>query len=46
MVAVGWVETVTGNLRLSPLVLSIFFMIAVFLWFGVNKFYRSQKNFG
>ena len=46
MVAVGWVETVTGNLRLSPLVLSIFFMIAVFLWHGVNKFYRSKKNFG
>jgi UMF1 family MFS transporter len=25
MVAVGWVETVTGDLRLSPLVLSVFF---------------------
>lgn len=44
MVAVGWVETVTGDLRLSPLVLSIFFLIAMFLWFGVNKFYYSNKN--
>lgn len=44
MVAVGWVETVTGDLRLSPLVLSIFFLIAMSLWFGVNKFYYSSKN--
>jgi UMF1 family MFS transporter len=44
MVAVGWVETVTGDLRLSPLVLSVFFLIAMFLWFGVNKFYYSNKN--
>ena len=44
MVAVGWVETVTGDLRLSPLVLSVFFLIAMFLWFGVNKFYFSNKN--
>ena len=44
MVAVGWVETVTGDLRLSPLVLSVFFLIAIFLWFGVNKFYFSNKN--
>lgn len=44
MVAVGWVETVTGDLRLSPIVLSVFFLIAMFLWFGVNKFYYSNKN--
>ena len=44
MVAVGWLETVTGDLRLSPLVLSVFFLIAMFLWFGVNKFYYSNKN--
>ncbi len=44
MVSVGWVETVTGDLRLSPLVLSVFFLIAMFLWFGINKFYYSNKN--
>jgi len=36
MVAVGWMETVTGDLRFSALLLSGFFLLAVASWFGVR----------
>ncbi|MGA1778044.1 MAG: MFS transporter, partial [Schleiferiaceae bacterium] len=36
MVAVGWLETVTGDLRFSALLLSVFFLLAVLSWFGVR----------
>ncbi|MDG1252081.1 MAG: MFS transporter [Schleiferiaceae bacterium] len=36
MVAVGWMETVTGDLRLSALLLSFFFLLAVISWMGVK----------
>ena len=32
MVAVGWLETLTGSLRLSAVMLSVFFALAVLLW--------------
>jgi MFS-type transporter involved in bile tolerance (Atg22 family) len=32
MVAVGWLETLTGDLRLAAVMLSGFFAIAVVLW--------------
>jgi UMF1 family MFS transporter len=36
MVAVGWMETMTGDLRLSALLLSAFFLCAVIAWMGVK----------
>jgi UMF1 family MFS transporter len=35
MVAVGWLETATGDLRLAAVMLSGFFAVAIVLWAGV-----------
>jgi UMF1 family MFS transporter len=32
MVAVGFLETLTGNLRLSAVMLSVFFALSLLLW--------------
>ncbi len=37
MVAVGWLETITGDLRFSALLLSVFFLLAVMAWFSVKS---------
>jgi MFS transporter, UMF1 family len=36
MVAIGWMETRTGDLRLSAALLSVFFLMAVVFWSGVK----------
>ncbi|MFZ9206225.1 MAG: MFS transporter [Schleiferiaceae bacterium] len=41
MVAVGWLETATGDLRLAAVMLSGFFAVAIVLWAGVP--WRSKQ---
>jgi UMF1 family MFS transporter len=40
MVAVGWLETTTGDLRLAAAMLSVFFLVAVVFW---NRVKMVQK---
>jgi hypothetical protein len=35
MLAVGWLETLTGDLRLAAMLLSGFFAVAIVLWVRV-----------
>jgi UMF1 family MFS transporter len=38
MVSVGWLETVTGNLRLSALLLVGYFLVALYFWVRIRRY--------
>jgi len=41
MVGVGWIIEVTGDMRISALLLSVFFVIALMVWFPIQSLQRK-----
>jgi UMF1 family MFS transporter len=42
MLGVGWIIETTGDMRISALLLSVFFVIAVVVWFPIQ--FRQSKQ--